>query len=221
MSLYLALDLLIVSFPLLFGDLAPVRYRKRYKAVFLSILAVGIPFVLWDIIFTKIGVWSFNPAYISGFKLAGLPLEEALFFVAVPFSCLFILECLEVFIGDKVININRRWIYAVVAALLLFALAFPSRLYTVLVVELTAAFILAAERFFPDILRSRNYWGYLIICFGLFLVFNSILTALPVVSYSSLHISNIRFFTIPAEDFIYNYLLLSACAAVYIGAKKL
>ena len=221
MSFYLALDLVIAGFPLLFGHLAPVRYHKRYKAVFLSIVLVGLPFVLWDIIFTRIGVWAFNPAYINGFKLAGLPLEEILFFVVVPFSCLFILECLEAFFGDKVLNINKKWLYAIAAALLLFALAFPNRIYTVAVAELTAVFILAADRFFPGIFRSRNYWVYLLVCFGLFLVFNSVLTYLPVVSYSSLHISNIRFFTIPIEDFIYNYLLLSACAAVYISAKKI
>jgi len=215
MSLYLALDLLIVSFPLLFGNLAPVRYRKRYKAVFLSILAVGIPFVVWDIIFTKIGVWSFNPAYISGFKLAGLPLEEILFFLVVPFSCLFILECLDVFFGDRQIKPSGRWIYGGAVLMLVFGLFFAGRLYTAIVAELAALFLLVTERCRPALFRSRNFWVYMLICFCLFLLFNSVLTSLPVVSYSPLHISNIRFFTIPVEDFLYNFLLLGSVAAAY------
>jgi lycopene cyclase domain-containing protein len=36
----------------------------------------GLFFLFWDVLFTMKGVWSFNPQYIIGVTLWGLPLEE-------------------------------------------------------------------------------------------------------------------------------------------------
>jgi lycopene cyclase domain-containing protein len=41
------------------------------------------------------------------------------------------------------------------------------------------------------------------------MIFNSVLTALPVVEYNSVAIWGVRFGTIPVEDFFYNYSMLS------------
>ena len=220
MSFYLMLDLLIIGFPLLFGFLPPVRYYKRIKALMSAILVVGIPFVVWDIVFTKTGVWAFNPDFVSGVKFASLPVEELLFFVVVPYSCLFILECLNVFFKDRALKVNRKWIYAVAAIILIFGLFFADRLYTVLVAELAALFLILIEKYYKALFASRNFWTYMLIGFGLFFGFNYVLTSLPVVTYSALHISNIRAGTIPVEDFLYNFVLLGAYAAAYSALKK-
>ena len=42
--------------------------------------------------------WGFNNDYLLGIYLFNLPLEEILFFITVPYACVFIYECLNVYI---------------------------------------------------------------------------------------------------------------------------
>jgi hypothetical protein len=48
--------------------------------------------MLNHILFTKKSIWGFTADYISTIKIVNLPLEEVLFFILVPFACLFIYE---------------------------------------------------------------------------------------------------------------------------------
>ncbi len=59
------------------------------------------------------------------------------------------------------------------------------------------------------LLSSKQYWVWLAICYIPFLLINSVLTALPVVEYNPAAIFGFRVFTIPIEDFFYNYAMLS------------
>jgi lycopene cyclase domain-containing protein len=61
-----------------------------WKSVFLSIFISSALFITGDIIFLKLGIWGFNPRYHSGILLFGLPLEEWLFFIIIPYCCMFI-----------------------------------------------------------------------------------------------------------------------------------
>ena len=46
-------------------------------------MAVG--FLIWDAIAIATHVWTYNPRYITGFRLpGGIPIEEVLFFVVIP-----------------------------------------------------------------------------------------------------------------------------------------
>jgi lycopene cyclase domain-containing protein len=62
--------------------------------------AITLPFlifVVWDIIVTARGHWSFNPNYTIGFKIFNLPVEEVLFFIIIPFCGLFTWESVKYF----------------------------------------------------------------------------------------------------------------------------
>lgn len=50
----------------------------------LAALIPSIAFVLWDVLVTQSGWWSFAPAYTLGPRLFGLPLEEIGFFLVIP-----------------------------------------------------------------------------------------------------------------------------------------
>ncbi len=54
-------------------------------------------YIAWDIYFTSRAVWSFNADYITGIKLSNLPLEEVLFFLIVPYCCVFIYACIRAY----------------------------------------------------------------------------------------------------------------------------
>lgn len=64
--------------------------KGKMKIVFTSIFISAVPFIGWDVWATSLKHWSFNPLYHSNFFIFNLPLEEVLFFIAVPFCITFV-----------------------------------------------------------------------------------------------------------------------------------
>jgi lycopene cyclase domain-containing protein len=95
--LYLALDLFTLSVPLIRAFESRIAYYKSFPSLFKAIFITACLFVPWDILFTAKEYWGFNPRYHLDFHLIGLPIEEWLFFVVVPFSCVFIYRVLNYF----------------------------------------------------------------------------------------------------------------------------
>jgi len=86
---------------------------------------------------------------------------------------------------------------------------------------MAAVFLMAALIIDRSIFSSLFYWSYITIGTLLFFTINYILTSLPVVIYRPSAILGNRFFTIPFEDFLYNFILLSSYYIIYIAAKKI
>ena len=62
-----------------------------------------------DIVFTKLQIWSFNNDYVSGLYLFKLPIEEWLFFIVIPFCCVFIYESINYFFSfDKNFKLDQQ-----------------------------------------------------------------------------------------------------------------
>lgn len=76
-------------------------FYKHPSRLVLSILLPFILFTIWDIFVTARGHWSFNPLYTVGFKIFGLPIEEILFFIVIPFCGLFTWESVKYFTRQK------------------------------------------------------------------------------------------------------------------------
>src|ERR1700752_819848 len=91
---YFIILLCTIAGPLLLSFDKKVAYYKKWKWAFTAMIIPAIIYLLWDAYFIEKGVWSFNEKYITGFKLYNIPIEEVLFFFVVPFSCVFIYECL-------------------------------------------------------------------------------------------------------------------------------
>src|SRR5665647_1977466 len=101
--LYLLIDFFTVIIPLLFSFHPQIKFYKTWKAFFVSSFTVAIIFIIWDAVFTHLSVWSFNARYITGIYFLQLPIEEILFFICIPFSCVFTYYCL-----DKFYNLARN-----------------------------------------------------------------------------------------------------------------
>ena len=198
--------------PFLYSFESRMRYIKRWKAVFSSIIITAIFFIVWDIIFTKIGVWSFNQRYHSGIEFFDLPIEEWLFFVCIPYASIFIHFAFHYFfpkvaLTDKTVKI----IYWILMAVLLPTIFLHyDKLYTtinycVLVLVLTYTVFKV-----PHILNTF-FITFLIILIPFALV-NGILTGSfidePVVSYNNAENLGIRLGTIPIEDIGYAFSML-------------
>ena len=55
-----------------------------------------VVFTVWDIVAIDRGHWTFNPRYVTGWRLPGnLPIEELVFFFVVPICGLLTLEAVR------------------------------------------------------------------------------------------------------------------------------
>lgn len=102
--LYLFLNLFTISIPLIRSFEPRIAYYKSFGSLAKAILIWSGFFLVWDIWYTDLKVWGFNPDYLSGVELFGLPLGEYLFFITVPFACVFIYKCMELFFPKGIIS---------------------------------------------------------------------------------------------------------------------
>ena len=85
----------VFFFPLALSFDKKVAFYKKWEAVLVAMILVGIPFLIHDYFFTEHGIWGFEPEYLSGIYIVNLPLEEVLFFLVVPYACVFCHECIK------------------------------------------------------------------------------------------------------------------------------
>ena len=210
--------LLSLAYPLAQSFERRIYYYKKWNFLLTSILLMMLLFIPWDIWFTHWSVWQFNNDYICGLKLFLLPIEEWLFFIIIPFACVFIHEVLNYFFKKEL----EPSAYVKISLLLALILAFSSviwsdKLYTLVCFSLTSVSLFILSIYKPRWIGSffRTY----IISLIPFLIINGFLTGsfneTPIVSYSSNHIIGIRIMNIPIEDSIYCLLMLLIVIAVY------
>jgi lycopene cyclase domain-containing protein len=208
---YFIILLCSIAGPLLLSFDKKVSFYKKWKYVFPAMVLPAILYILWDIFFTQQGVWSFNEAYITGFKLVNLPIEEVLFFFIIPYCCLFVYECVRAYFPLFYDSRNADTILKILAGVLfVVGIYFHSKYYTSWTFILNAMFI-AAIYLFRKYFKDFDAFAFLIaymICLLPFLVVNGFLTSIPVVLYNDSENLGGRIFTIPFEDTFYGMLLV-------------
>ena len=112
--LYLFIDLGVILIPFIYSFHPKIKFNKNFKKLFISTLIPFIPFIIWDAWFTEIGVWGFNPDYLTGFTIYNLPIEEILFFWSIPFSCVFTYFCLKEVFGINPFKKIQRGISTII-----------------------------------------------------------------------------------------------------------
>jgi lycopene cyclase domain-containing protein len=212
MSLYFFLNIASFFIPFLYSFEKRMKYIKRWKAVFLALFITAIFFIIWDVIFTKIGVWSFNPRYHSGIEWFDLPIEEWMFFICIPYASIFIHFAFHYFF-PKVALTNKtvKFLYASIVIVLLPTVIINfDKLYTV--INYSVLILLLTYTVFkaPNILNT--YFITFLIVLIPFSIVNGILTGSfieePVVSYNNNENLGIRLGTIPIEDVGYAFSML-------------
>ncbi len=196
-----------------------VGYYKLWRFLFPAIIMVGICFILWDAFFTAKGVWGFNPAYVSDLFVLDLPLEEWLFFVTVPFACVFVYECLRVYISrDWLAQWDKPISIVLIIGFLLIGVMNWSRMYTFTYFFLAGALLLWHVVSLPNTYRTRFYLAYAVSWIPFFLV-NGILTGActeaPVVMYNPEEQLGLRMITVPVEDAIYSFVLFLGVVTLF------
>ncbi|MFM6977059.1 MAG: lycopene cyclase domain-containing protein [Sphingobacteriaceae bacterium] len=205
---YLLINTLTILFPLLLSFDKKVRFVQYWKHLIPSLVLTGLVFLIWDLIFTWNGVWSFNPDYVLGIYFQGLPLEEMLFVITVPFACIFIYEGLNHYIKTDVLASLSRWI-SIGLMLLSITLLFLyyDRIYTLVTFGLLLPLLIYIRFVRQAAWLSRFYLAYLVSLLPFYIV-NGLLTSIPVVMYNDAENMAIRVGTIPFEDHFYSLALL-------------
>ncbi len=206
---YLLINFFTLFFPVVLSFDKRVKFFSKWKYIVLGLLITGLFFLIWDYLFTVYNVWSFNPDYITGIYFLDLPLEEILFFVTVPFACLFIYECLNYYLKKDLFaelstTISGIWLVLSVIMLVLFY----DRVYSLITFGLLlilSGLVLIRRKEYPYL--SRFYFAFFVSLIPFYIV-NGILTRIPVVMYNDAENSGLRVGTIPFEDHFYSLSLL-------------
>lgn len=220
---YLLVDAGCIIVPFLASFHPRIRFYKQWKYFFLPCIVTAGFFIVWDIIFTNIGVWQFNKSYVVGYYFFNLPLEEVLFFIFIPYACSFTYYCCMIFIKLRLNNRFAKWLTILLIVILsLIALTHLYQLYTS-VTFLLLSLLLAILLFFKADHLSLFYVSFVLILVPFF-ISNGILTGSftkePVVIYNNIYNLGIRMFTIPVEDTFYGMLLLLMNVTGYMMLKK-
>lgn len=222
--LYLTLDLASIAIPLAWSFDKRLAFFKDWKYLFPAMAITALFFIIWDVIFTDWGVWGFNPTYLSGLYLLNLPLEEWMFFVCIPYACVFTYKALSVMIKKDPLKSSYSNITKVLIVLLLtIGIIYYQKAYTFTTFVSLALFLLWHLVALKSPYLGRFYLAYLAILIPFFMV-NGVLTGSlisnEVVWYDDQENLGIRMFTIPVEDTFYGMLLILMNVTIYEYLKE-
>ena len=217
--LYLYINIFTISFPLIRSFELRIAYYRSFKELFLGIGITAVFFLIWDIIFTHLGIWGFNPRYLSGIGFFGLPLGEYLFFITVPFASVFIYRVMNFFIKEdllskRVKNVSNFLIFFCIAL----AIAHYGKWYSLTTFSFLSVALYLHFKVWKTPWLSRFYLAYGVVLIP-FLLVNGILTGSfieeQVVWYNDVENMGIRVWTIPFEDAFYGMLLILMVISFY------
>lgn len=204
---YLLINFFTILFPVILSFDKRVQFFRSWKYVLPALAISGVVFLIWDHLFTVLHVWSFNPDYITGIMIWELPLEEVLFFVTVPFACIFIYECLNYYIRrDLLAEVARLISIILIITCVAFLSTFYDRVYSLITFGLLLLILLYAE-FIARKPLGRFYLAFIVSLLPFYIV-NGILTSVPIVMYNDAENMGFRIFTIPFEDHFYSMAML-------------
>lgn len=215
---YFVLLFVTILYPLLQSFERRIKYHTKWNYVLFSASVMMLLFIPWDIWFAKQSVWSFNKAYTIGFFIFYLPIEEWLFFIIVPFACVFIYEVLNYYFNTQLEVAPYRFIFYLLAIFLAtLSVIYCDRTYTLVCFSLCSAALFIVALYSPQWI-GRFFRAYLVSLVP-FLIINGCLTGSftdqPIVSYDSSQIIGLRILNIPIEDTAYNLLMFLIVISTY------
>ncbi len=213
---YTVIDLCCIVVPFAASFHPKIKFYTAWRYALPVMVVVAALFILWDVIFTQRGIWSFNDRYVTGIHIGNLPLEEVAFFVCIPYSCLFTYYCFDLFMKPLLRQSTVVSLSYVIALFLVAAAGMHKmQLYT------SVTFTLLAFLLVKSASSKAKFLPMFYVAFTVnllpFFISNGILTGTwimePVVRYDDHNNLGIRLGSIPLEDVFYGMLLQLANVA--------
>jgi len=219
---YLLIDIGCILVPFIASFYSKHAFYKEWKPFFLANLLVAIFFLIWDACFTLNEIWGFNPDYLTGLYVFNLPIEEILFFVSIPYACVFTYFALKYLAkNNPLARYHKILTVILIIFLMIVGLLSLDKWYTSMTFLLTASYLVFRLIRKKDL--SYHYLAFFIIL-PFFFFSNGILTGSflesPIVWYNNEENLGIRMFTIPVEDTFYGMLLILMNIDLYEFFKK-
>ncbi|MBN2013178.1 lycopene cyclase domain-containing protein [candidate division KSB1 bacterium] len=221
MAEYIIFNALVIAGPVLASFDQELRFVRRWKQALYAIAGPLAVFIMWDILIAG-RHWSFNPNYTLSVRLIGLPVGEWIFFITVPFACIFVWEVINLYLPDQRVLRSERiyFIFIITGIIAVLMLAISSMEYAALVlVAITLCGVLDILSGIK-LLRRRNTYVLMIAIITFTTIFNGYLTARPVILYNAAYLTGIHLGTIPLEDFGYGLALVMSCVILYETIKR-
>lgn len=207
---YLVVNFFTIIFPFIFSFTKWFNFKDYWKYYFPGNIIVALVYLIWDSIYTSIGVWGFDFKYTLGLKIINLPIDEIFFFICTPYACVFTYYSFRIYIFSKITNqFSTVWLLSSILFLVL-SIIFYSKLYT------CAAFFSCAIACFVSykskLLHSIQFAIFYLIILIPFTICNGVLTGSflnrVVVFYNDAENLGLRILTIPVEDIFYGMAML-------------
>lgn len=210
--LYLIIDLSAVAIPFAASFHPKTPFYRHWKNFGIALFIAAAFFILWDELFTRIGVWGVNERYITGIYISALPLEAVLFFICIPYACVFTYFALNQLVEKDYLFPHQELITSVLITVLLIAGMYnKDKAYTCAAFVLPAVFLAYQMLKLRPRYMGRFYFAFVVLLIP-FLIVNALLTGSfieeEVVWYNNDYNLGIRLGTIPLEDFFYAMLLI-------------
>ena len=215
---YFLLLALSISFPLLRSFEDKLSYYKKWSALFQAIFIMMLVHIPIDIVFTKLQIWSFNNEYVLGLYLFKLPIEEWLFFIVIPFCCIFIYESINYFFTiQKASRLNYITSVLTGIILIVLSLVYYNKTYTSTYFSLSGITLVLIYLYKP--LWWKKFQIMFLFSLIPFFIVNGFLTGSftenAVVLYDDQQNLGIRILNIPMEDIFYCFNILVLVVVVY------
>lgn len=211
-TLYLWLNIGSIAVPLLYSFHPKLQLYKKFHWLLLSLMLTMGVFIPWDVIFTINGVWGFNSDYFLGVEILSLPFEEWLFFICIPFACVFTHYAVLLYFPNLKLKKVTTKAISISLVLILFVLALVNydKWYTLVNFSLAIPLTWLVYKYNPQLLQ-HFLLTFLVMLIPFFIV-NGVLTGSwidnQVVWYNDAENLGIRIGTIPLEDSIYAYSMI-------------
>lgn len=213
---YLLLLLVYLIIPVILSTQKKVRFVFRLRYLLPASIFAGAIFVMWDMRFTELGIWSFNPDYITGIELVKVPIEEWLSFLIIPLSAVYIYEWLKI----KLEHFENPNVFLGVSLIILVATAilayvFRKNMFSFFTFFLTAIYL--AYTVFRNRFKKHYTKFYLAFAITLvpFIVVSVLQNAMPVVIYNTEHVIGVALFGVPIEKMAYLFMLMLINITIY------
>lgn len=216
---YLLLNVFILAAPLAFSFGKRLHFISNLRYVLVATLLVEIVLIPWDMGFTGMNIWHFNPDKILGIYIGNLPVEEYLFFAALPFLFLFIYEFIRYQIKRDFLK-GTHFSFTPVAAIGLSWLLINNfdQTYT----AIASAFLILLLLIKLINLRRYMSWFYPAFIAALIPLFilNFMISSMPIIEYNSVATLRVKLWNIPFENFIYDAAIVLLATMGYEWCKR-
>lgn len=220
MYTYILVLLFSVAVPVLRSfEKTHIHFAGKFRFLLPAILLTSAVFIPWDVHFTHLEVWGFTDEYVMGWYIFGLPIEEWLFFLIIPYVCLFTYEVLNYFIRKDLFKpISAGITFVLIAFFSFLIIQYTDNLYTLWVSVFNVVLLAFVGLAWKPVWLGRFYLMFLVIVVP-FLLVNGILTGSffdrTIVWYNDDRIIDHRILTIPMEDLFYAFGMLLMTTALY------